>query len=94
MRLKRSTKRDLFCTMVSCCEDEIQGIGNGDCVERLTEIMMEDYPNWTAPRCRTIAHQFFDENYDRAHQAAQKSFELNAQEEAMADIRREAIYGK
>lgn len=94
LKVKESTARDLYLTMINYCEDELQGIENGDCTERLAEIVMEDYPNWTEPRCRTIAQQFFDDNYDRARDAARKAFEPTAQQEAMADIRREAIYGR
>lgn len=94
MRLKSNTARDLFDTMVSACEDEIQGIGNGNCVEYLAEILYEDYPTWRPKKCKTTAEQFFNEYYAEAFNEAQETFEPTALQEAISDIRREAIYGR
>ena len=91
MRIKKDTAHDLYATIYDSCVEEIQEIGSGDCVDRLAEILCEDYGNWSDEKCRKVAQQFFDENYDCAYAEALESFEPSAREEAMADIQRETM---
>ncbi len=91
MRIKKDTAHDLYATIYDSCVEEIQEVGSGNCVNRLAEILCEDYENWPDEKCQKVAQQFFDDNYDRAHAEALESFEPSAREEAMADIQRETM---
>lgn len=90
-RLKNSTERDLFGTMIDGFVEEIQEVGSGDSVKRLAEILMEDYPTWSDEKCQKVAQEFYDDHYSEAYDEAQESFEPSARNEAMADIQRETI---
>ncbi len=87
MKLKASIMQDLYDTMVDYFVEEIQDVGCGDGVERLEEIIAEDYPNWSDEKCKTVAQQFFDEHYGDAFTEAQETFEPSPRDEALADIR-------
>jgi hypothetical protein len=91
MRIKKETADSLYATIYDHCVDEIQEVSSGDCVDILTEIISEDYENWSDEKCQKTARQFYDENYDCAYTEALESFEPSAQDEAMADIQRETL---
>lgn len=91
MRIKKDTATDLYNTIYDSCVEEIQEVSSGDCVETLAEILGEDYENWSDEKCRKVAQQFYDENYDRAYEEARESFEPSARDEAIADIQRETM---
>lgn len=91
MRLRKDTRNDLYTTIFESCVEEIQEVSSGNCVERLTEIISEDYQSWPDEKCQKVAQQFFDENYDKAYKEAQESFEPTAQGEAQAGIQRETM---
>lgn len=94
MRIKNDTACKLFDSMIESCVEEIQGIGNGNCAERLAEILWDDYPRWSVKKCKRIAKWYYERNYDHALKKAREEFEPTAQQEAVADVRREAIYGR
>lgn len=91
MRIKKDTAHDLYAAIYDSCVEEIQEVSSGNCVDRLAEILCEDYENWSDEKCQKVAQQFFDDNYDHAYKEALESFEPSAQEEAMADIQRETM---
>mgnify|MGYP001025821830 CR=1 FL=1 len=91
MRIKKETADSLYATIYDHCVDEIQEVSSGDCVDILTEIISEDYENWSDEKCQKVAQRFYDENYDRAYAEALESFEPSARDEAMADIQQETM---